>query len=85
MLEPTITQNSALYLMQHRPTQSYIKIKARRRRLVETINRLRDLRARTFGDVIGIVLSGRPIQGENPVLAMSGRKGTRITLLGLRR
>jgi hypothetical protein len=52
MLEPTITQNSALYLVQHRPTQTYTK--PRWRRLVESINRLRDLRARTFGDVIDV-------------------------------
>ncbi|HAF03924.1 MAG TPA: hypothetical protein DCO65_03170 [Spartobacteria bacterium] len=52
MLESTITQNSALYLAQHRPTQPYTK--PRWRRLAESINRLRDLRARTFGDVIDV-------------------------------
>src|ERR1700731_2938853 len=52
MSEPTITQNSALYLAQHRPTQPYTE--PRRRRLVESINRLRGLRRRTFGDVIDV-------------------------------
>src|ERR1700732_2329851 len=52
MIEPTITQNSALYLAQHRPKQPYTK--PRRRRLVESINRWRDLRARAFSDVIDL-------------------------------
>jgi hypothetical protein len=52
MTEPTITQNGALYLAQHKFTKRF---RAGRRRLLATgINRLRDLRTRTVGDLLDI-------------------------------
>ena len=52
MTEPTITQSGALYLAQHKFTKRY---RARGRRLLAAgINRLRDLRTRTFGDVLDV-------------------------------
>jgi hypothetical protein len=52
MTEPTITQSGALYLAQHKFTKRY---RAGRRRLFATgINRLRDLRTRTVGDLLDV-------------------------------
>jgi hypothetical protein len=53
MTNPTITQNSALYLLQHSMAR-HDPARPRVRWLAERINRVRDLRRRTLRTVIDV-------------------------------